>query len=41
MIPVFNKQKKHMLALKALRAGQSPAPSAEEACPGCGATTPK
>ena len=41
MIPVFNKQKKHLLALKALRAGQSPAPSAEEACPGCGALTPK
>ena len=41
MIPVFNKQKKHMLALKALRAGQSPAPSAEAACPGCGALTPK
>lgn len=41
MIPVFNKQKKHMLALKALRAGQSPAPSAEDACPKCGERTPR
>ena len=38
MIPVFNKHRKHMLALKALREGQVPAePQAEVVCPKCGA----
>lgn len=41
MIPVFKQRKKHMLAMKALREGQSPAPSAEDACPVCGAVTPR
>ncbi len=41
MIPVFKQHKKHMLALKALREGQSPAPSAEDACPRCRVATPK
>lgn len=41
MIPVFKQHRKHMLALKALREGQSPAPSADDACPKCGVATPK
>lgn len=38
MIPVFNKHRKHMLALKALREGQLPtAAQAEVQCPKCAA----
>ncbi len=42
MIPVFNKHRKHMLALKALREGQIPAAPAQDVkCPKCGAVTPR
>ncbi len=42
MIPVFNKHRKHMLALKALREGQIPAsPTQDVKCPKCGAVTPR
>ena len=40
MIPVFNRHRKHMLAMKALREGQIPAThQAGTACPHCGVTT--
>ena len=40
MIPVFNKRRKHMLAMKALRDGQIPAAHpVEVTCPQCGAVT--
>lgn len=35
MIPVFNKHRKHMLALKALREGQMPTQQPEIRCPKC------
>ena len=42
MIPVFNKHRKHMLALKALREGQvSTSAQSDIVCPKCGAATPK
>ena len=36
MIPVFNKHRKHMLAMKALRDGQLPVQQAASVCPQCG-----
>ena len=40
MIPVFNKRRKHMLAMKAMREGQIPAASpVEVTCPKCQTAT--
>ena len=42
MIPVFNKHRRHMLAMKALREGQVPQAHPEAVtCPRCGVITPR